>query len=422
MKKFLALLAVLALTVLSTAAFAEVTVSGSIEMRNLSQNNLLSGLPSNNAGNRTTQERIRLNVDAKHEGVKGRVTIENDWDVWGRLEVPQGNSTVASDAGRLKIREGWIDFTLPGLAPAHVKVGHQFAQLGNGWFFRSMKYGSDMWIVGLPGKNTVAFVDVKVSEGIAGASDDVDALVLLDIYKINDKNTVGAYFARVRDPQGKALAGNASTIGPDFASNLDNIGLHYAGQLGPVKLQAEVDIQMGTVAVPGGTDIDFEGNQVVLQASVPMDALTVNATIASGSGEDTDAKTVSQYVSFMDKDPHYTFIYEYFMRTAAGALNTAFSNTQAIGLGASYAISKNLTVALDAWMLTANEKVALNGGPTASDEVGTEVDAKILWKLYDNLTWNWQLGRFMPGKAYNTAADKTPEDIDAIQGVLSYKF
>jgi hypothetical protein len=45
-----------------------------------------------------------------------------------------------------------------------VKVGHQFLQLGNGWFFRSMKYGSDAWLVGLPGKNTVAFVDVKAAE------------------------------------------------------------------------------------------------------------------------------------------------------------------------------------------------------------------------------------------------------------------
>ena len=43
------------------------------------------------------------------------------------------------------------------------------------------------------------------------------------------------------------------------------------------------------------------------------------------------------------------------------------------------------------------------------------------WKLYDNLSWNWTLGRLMPGKAYDSAT-ATADDVDAVQGVLSYKF
>ena len=55
MKKFLAILAVLALTVISTAAMAEVTVSGSVDIRSLHQNNLTDF--SDKAGDRLTTPR-----------------------------------------------------------------------------------------------------------------------------------------------------------------------------------------------------------------------------------------------------------------------------------------------------------------------------------------------------------------------------
>jgi len=44
------------------------------------------------------------------------------------------------------------------------------------------------------------------------------------------------------------------------------------------------------------------------------------------------------------------------------------------------------------------------------------------FKLYDQLTWNWQFARMMPGKAYQGAAGVDADDMDAIQGILSYKF
>jgi hypothetical protein len=285
MKKFYAILVVLALIVISSVAMAEVTVSGSVDIRSLGLNNVVdqnSKVSSSTDKIFNTQERIRINIDAKHENVKGRVTIENDWDVWGRLESPQANATITSaatgttlpitstsDAGRLKIREGWIDFQIPGAGPAHVKVGHQFLQLGNGWFFRSMKYGSDAWLVGLPGKNTVAFVDVKISEQTNNNSDDVDAYVLLDNFKIDDTKTVGVYFARVADKQGKFLASRfnnttAFTAEIGDEANIDTIGLWFNGKLGPINLQAELNQQMNKWKSASG-DTKFKGNQIVVR-------------------------------------------------------------------------------------------------------------------------------------------------------------
>jgi len=466
MKKFIAVLAVLALTLVASVAMAEVTVSGSVDIRSLGLNNVVdqnSKLSSSTDKVFNTQERIRINVDAKHENVKGRITIENDWDVWGRFESPQGNATITSaatgttlpitstsDAGRLKIREGWIDFTIPGAGPAHVKVGHQFLQLGNGWFFRSGKYGSDAWVVGLPGKNTIAFVDVKFSEQTNNNSDDVDAYVLLDNFKIDDTKTVGVYFARVADKQGKFLASRFNSESPaggaagNFQAeigdeaNIDTIGLWFNGKLGPINLQAELNQQMNKWKSASGGDTKFKGNQIVVQANMPINPLSVNATIAMGSGIDLQGggNDFKQIVTALDADPHYTFVYEYLTKTACitstawnatlgesvpvYGKNTGFCNTTALNLGAGFAVSKNISVNLDYWMLKATEKVSINGA-ALSDDVGNEIDLVLKFKLYDQLTWNWQIGRLMPGKAYDYAA-AAADDVDAIQGILSYKF
>jgi len=453
MKKFLTILVVLALTVISSLAFAEINMSGSMDIRNLSLNNTtLDG----KAANRTTQERLRLNIDAKSENVKGRITIENDWEVWGQeissvpgapansFEARQGQTIVndkngaKADSQTFGFREAWMEFALPGV-PVSVKVGHQLLQIGNGWFLRSMKYGSDAWLVtNTMGDNTFAVMNLKLKENIAASTDDTDAYALIDVYKLNDTNTFGADLTYMNDPKGKGTLGEvvAKTIymNPGTKTTFMNIGLNYNGKIGPVNLKAEVDLQNGTAtgASSTGKDLTFAGNQIVLQANMkPMDALTVNATIANGSGDgnSTDSN-VDNYVTFLDADPHYTLVYEYFLKGASKAKDTGFSNTQAIGVGANYVISPSLSMNLDIWMLSAVEKVALGdstGGTTKSAELGTEVDVKINWKLYDTLTWNWTIGKFMPGAAYNTAsttsaAGKSVDDVDAIQGVLSYKF
>jgi hypothetical protein len=442
MKKFVVLLVVAALTCFGSMAFAaDVSVSGSVDIRSRDfQNlNMNEDLPAATAGDQAdTQSRIRINVDAKAgNDVKGRISIENNWDTWGRVEVPQGNGTSnttdeglqgitygGSDPVRPVIREAWISFNLPGI-PVNVTGGHQLLQLGNGWWFRSMKYGSDAWVVAnVTGNNTLAFVDVKAAGdgtaapltgplGSTARADDIDAYVLLDVYKINDNHTVGIDFTDVHDRLG--------AIG-DPGSDLQNLSFNYNGKLGPVALKAQADIQMGKSkgSLPGGGDAKFKGTQLVVEGKVPMEALTINFALGYGSGSkptDTDNK---QYVNLLDADPHYTFLYEYKFKTASGLLHTGFSNTTALNVGAMFAASNSLSIGADLWWLQATEDVSLNGAP-ADSELGSEIDVKVNWKLYDNLSWNWVVGYFMPGKAY----DYVGHDADpatGVQGVLSFKF
>lgn len=427
MKKFLAIIAVLALTVFASAAFAEVTVSGSIDIRSRDFKNTSDFSDKLGDAQKDTQNRVRVNVDAKHEGVKGRITLENDWDNWGAngTESPLGLSktgtSIAGQPARPWIREAWIDFKLP-VATAHIKVGHQMLQLGQGWFFRSMKYGSDAWVVGLPGKNTIAFIDVKAFEFTSALSDDVDAYVLLDVFKINDTNTVGIDLTNVRDRRGNAFGGTET--------DLLNVGLWYAGKLGPVNLKAEIDIQSGKTkdGAGAGTDLKYSGNQIIVQGAIPMDALSLNFTVARGSGDKAESPDTKNegMVTIMDADPHYSFLYEYKVAAGGSQRNTGkgFDNTTAVGIGGMMNLSKSVAVGLDLWYFQATEKVenlnTANATDTTSD-LGTEIDAKINWKVNDNLSWNWNLGYLMPGDGLAKAVDAT-DAATGIQGILSYKF
>lgn len=433
MKKFLVIIAVLALTMVSSVAMAEVTMDGSIEflMRSFKNTSDWNDATTTAGDYQNTYTRLRMGMNAKTEGAKGRIQIDTDWDQWGDKagtatplvgEGPNpGFETKSTNA--FSMREGWLDFGL-GVGTAHIKVGRQFLQLGNGWFLRSAKYGSDAWLLGLPGRNTVAFVNIKASENDSTRSDDTDAYALLDVFKIDDKNTVGVYLARAYDRKG-AWTNNAF-FGGAYATKettLDNIGVHYSGKVGPVNLQAEVDYQMGdiTPVAAGAAKTKFKGNQVVLQANVPISALTINATLARGTGNKAGSTDIDQYMTFLDKDPRYTAVYEYVMNAATGAKNTGFANTTAIGLGGAYKLSKMFQFNLDVWMLQATEKVALNGNANPSDDLGNEVDLRVTAKITDQVSWYVNFGYFMTGDAYKSAAG-VADDVQAVQSVLSYKF
>jgi hypothetical protein len=420
MKKFVVLLVVVALTCFGSMAFAaDISVSGSLDVRSRDFTDLDMNKDINDSSARDTQERVRLNVDAKAGDVKGRISIENDWDTWSRFETPMANGQViapatapSGNAGFLDLREAWINFNIPGI-PVNVNVGHQLLQLGDGWFFRSMKYGSDAWVVAnVTGNNTAALVDVKFGEGDAAASDDTDAYVLLDVLKIDDNNTVGINLTDLKDRSAKAdpLGGNV---------DLQNIGLHYGGKLGPVALKAEVDLQMGKVTNNDGSpDNKFKGNEIVIQGNVPLDPVTINFTLARGSGDSvtSTSEDIKTFVNALDADQHYTFLYEYKIGGPSGT-HTGFSNTTALSVGASFAASKSLNVGADFWWLQATEDVAdtQNPGETTKD-LGTEIDAHLNWAMYDNLSWNWQVGYFMPGDGMGK------DTATGIQGVLSFKF
>jgi hypothetical protein len=457
MKKLVVLLVVVALTCISAMAFAaDITVGGQFDIRGRDFVNTSAGpsnpaLPDANGTTRDTQERVRLDVNVKAgDDVKAKLEIENDWDTWGRLEEAQGDNNAVSIANGannkrnnfLDLREAWVSFNLPGL-PLNVTGGHQLLQLGNGWFLRNMKYGDDAWVVAnVTGANTAAFVDIKAAEVNVAKADDVDAYAFLDMLKLGDGLVVGVDFALAKDRKnalGFAQHPVPATAAPE--TNLYNLGVNLNGKFGPVALKAEVDQQFGKVKnanlISGATgtwdsgDAKTKGSQIVVQGNVAMDPMTINFTVARGSGAKANQTDYNQFVNFLDKDQHYTFLYEYKVKSAAGGTNTGFTNTTALSAGVSAALAKSLVLSADFWLLRATQAVALNGATdlagnaATSRKLGTEIDMKVNWQMYENLSWNWSFGYFKAGEAYDTMVNGTPASADkvfGVQNVITLKF
>jgi len=475
MKKFLVLLVVLAMVCFTSMAFADtsVTVGGSVQIRSRDFDNLRfnNGDPSGTYAD--TQERVELDVNMKAgDDVKGKIAIWNDFQDWGNIENPQGSAfgnSLSADSGtpHFGIREAWLSFNMP-VIPVNVTAGHMFLALGEGWFLRNKHFGDDAWVVAnVTGANTAAFVNIVAQKSNPFQADAaVDAYALLDVYKFNDNNVGGIYLANVNartssdvpyPPLGSAIP-EFSASGPlpngIAGSELYNLGLHYEGTLGALKLKAEADIQDGRLKNDAVGDPHFSGNQIVIQGNVALDPVGFEFTLARGSGDSASVSNntsinphitnaanpnVQQYINFLDVDPHYTFLYEYKTITATGARNTGFANTTAISVGANTNITKNLNVALDLWYLLATDKdsapLALytNDQQTSAD-VGWEADLTILWKLYDNLSWNWNLGYYKPGGAMRCGEPSSTSSAEVgsvgnslnavmgIQGVLSLNF
>lgn len=420
MKKFLVVMVVLSLVCLSSIALAaDVTVGGSVQVRSRNFTVMSFDKNDNTKNAVDTQERIMMDINAKAgDNVKGKISLWNDFEDWGNKEVTQGQG-FGTSTGTTKadphfgFREAWVSFNLPDI-PVNVTAGHQLLQLGNGWFLRNKHFGDDAWVISnVSGPNTLAFVNIKISEGLTAykASDDADAYAILDVFKINENMAVGIDIASVK-------------VRP--TTELQNYSLNFNGKFGPMNLMAQVDMQAGKIT-GGATEPKFKGNEIVIQGNVAMDPVTINFLLAQGSGQKSTDTDVKQYVNYLDIDPHYTFLYEYKLATAAGAKNTGFANTTAIGAGVMFAAAKSLGLGLDAYYLKATKKIVspYEAGPLGtgaeSDKVGFEVDAHVNWKLYDNLTWNWDLGYFKPGDAFKTALGKTDAAL-GIQGVLAFKF
>ncbi len=454
MKKFFVLLVVVAMTCISAVAFAaDVTVGGEIALRSRDFSNLLldKDLADNANKQVDTQTRVKLDVNVKAgDNVKGKVELWHDFGTWGNAAIGAGSGSGletagTTDAGGLGFREAWINFNMPGI-PVNVTGGHQLLALGQQGFFRSMHFGSDAWVVAnVTGNNTIAVVDVKAWEGNTFAGgDDIDAYVLLDVFKINDKNTIGIDITDIVDRAGTldigaSALGRAGLGGLYHNIDLQNIGLNYTGALGALNLKAEADFQMGKMKANAGSDAKFKGNQIIVMGNIPVDPVTINFTLARGSGLKKDfsgpggtgTHDIDQFITVLDIDPHYTFLYEYKIPTVAlntvskGAandhLNTGYANTTAINVGASIAASKSVNLALNLWYLKATEKVTNLAGDD-TDDIGNEIDAKVSWKLYDNLSWNWDLGYFMPGKVYKKANGDNGDAAMGVQGILALSF
>jgi hypothetical protein len=506
MKKYLIIAIAIAAFCISGVAYAlDVSVDGEVAVRgrysgngpsdtNASylypgtgtpyQYNGLANSHSNADNEHITFTRFVLDININGDGVRGKLALMNDWNLWGgggdRGAMDKyegycgngntGNNTMAGNgpqpaAGAVAagcgstafIREAWIDFIVPG-TPIGVKAGRMLGQLGNGWFLMSEYGGQDAWVLyGDLGKVAqVGFQDVKLSSGTVytyssssggfslvqnKAAGDVDLYTLFAVLKPSDTATLSFDLSYIHDNAGIVLT--AAPINGE--GQLWNIGMSWNVKAGPVFIKGEVDGQQGNVQTFGKSygNIDYSGYQGVIQAYIPIGIVTVDLGAAYGSGNRPGSSNHGEIVTLLDINQHYTYLYEYRTKSAGAEAGNSgadqgLTNTMFLEGGVMVQVSKSVAVGFDTFWLGATELASINGNPQASHNIGVETDAKINWQIYPNLYLNTQICWLATGSAYRTAgltansaanpAQNVPgsggymDDIYGIQSVLKLTF
>ncbi len=361
--------------------------------------------------------RVRLKVEATvSPNTMGVVEIEtggttNDVYTWdadnsGATGIyTEGNEKI----GDLTIRQAYVAHQGNALGTlAGFKVGHMPVKLGNGLFFNHAKLGDDgivLWIS--PSQGTeLSFTTLKLREGVNGEDDDdADSYTLMAETSLN----------------GVKLSGDVTYLldqDPAEDGTLWNIGLRGEAGLAGLTLRGDLEIQTGEIE--NAETIDLEGWAVLVGADAKVGPAKVTAEFAYGDGDDPDTADYEGFITSLSSGQKYTWVYDYRVRTAAGATNTGLNNTWYVKVGASTEAAPGVKIGADLYYLKAVEDVSLNGADP-DDDLGVELDGKLEYQIDTNLLYFVSGGILFAGDAYDFA-DNDADNVYSIAHGVVYKF
>jgi len=422
-----------------TKGSTQVTLGGELRFRGEYKSNVADFNDNNATGvsdDRTAayDGRVRLRIEAAtSKNTMGVIHLEsgsNTSDTYtGGSSADSENKGIYGEGngkrGTLAILEAWIQHKFNIGVPAGIKVGHMPLALGNKLFFDHTKFGDDAIVFFMdPTKELhIGLLSIKVNEA-AAKPDDTDAYVALFAYKGKGFNASGD--VTYLDDK------NYSTKGLHFI----NYGLRGDTKIGPVGIKADVEYQRGSAKVDTGTDTDFRGYAYLLGVDYKVGNFTLDAEYALGSGDsDSGDNKVGTFVTAMGGTQHYTYVYEYRTRSAGvtapsagasaiGASGTGIANTTYFKLGANGKVTKDLSLVVNYYILRATKPVSTNG-TYSSKKIGSELDAKITYKLDRNLVYFVEGGYLFAGdffKNITTSANGEPDNAYAVRNGITLNF
>lgn len=456
----------------------QITLGGEIRVRGEVQKNLDFNDETNAGDAGYYDQRVRLSLNAKvTPNTMGHVMLEtgggsdiSDTYTWGYNTAGANGATGVYARGNskrddLRINEAWILHKGSGLLgiPAGLKIGHMPLALGNKLFFDHTKYGDDAIVFFMdPSKDLhIGVLTAKFSEGLnaaaasrslcldaAGAyytvsgstcgdndadgvvdtnvgatssatatastasANDADGYVALFTYKASKDASFSGDITYVND-QNNLLGGETDGIGGGMDVHFWNFGLRGDMNISGLGIKADVELQTGKIS---DADMKFRGYAALVGLTYTLDPVKLSLDWAYGSGDNDADNKFETFVSSLGRDQHYTYVYEYRATSASGGLSTGLANTMYVKLGADFGIMKDLNGSLSAYWLRAAKKMVND-----SRSIGTEIDAKVSYKIDRNLNYWVEGGYLFAGSFYDTAA-KTSDNAYAVRHGIQLSF
>ncbi len=423
----------------------QITLGGEIMFRGEIKNNVadFNDDASNTSDTSAYDGRVRIRLQADvSKNTQGVIHLESgtnttDTYTWGDSTASDANGIYTEGNGKrgsLYILEAWIQHKSDALGiPAGIKVGHMPIKLGQGLFLDHSNFGDDAIVVFMdPTKELhIGLLTAKFNEGTSsGRADDTDAYTALFAYKNSGFNLSGD--VTYLDDQDYNGTGNA-----DRGLHVFNYGLRADTKVGPLGVKADVELQDGKAKSNGVADTKYKGYAYTLGVDYKVGGgytLDVEYALGSGDGDRNDDK-VGTFVTAQGSEPqHYTYVYEYRARTAGltapasgasalGAAGTGLANTTYYKLGLKGDLTKDLNLAANYYILRATKEVGT--GAYNSKNIGSELDAKVTYKLDKNLVYFVEGGYLWAGDFYKnitTTANGEPDDAYAVRHGIALSF
>ncbi len=372
--------------------------------------NAAAGYPYAGTSHARYDHRVRLAVDVKAgANVSGKIHLEtgsigaadgnsSDTTVWGALPSAEGGR---KQANLDTVLEAWIAYTGSGLfgVPAGIKIGHMPVIVGAGQFFDHRRYGDDgiLFVIEPTKELELNLVTLKLSEGaMTDNTDDRDLYSLLVAYKLDKATTLGANYTYINQS--------------DTEMSLQNLGLFARGSIAGFGYRASADFNLGDL----NETTKARGWAATLGVNYKVDPVNLRASFAYGSGDKLgSANKNEEFQTLLSNFINYAVVYDYRVVTAAKAKAIAkgIANTTYFNVGVDYSPMKDLSLALDLFVLRASKSLSATPNTFGNSKtIGTEVDLKATYKVAKNLTYFINSGILFAGDFYKAAATGPTSD------------
>jgi hypothetical protein len=342
--------------------------------------------------------------------VTTRMDILDD-EKWGDGDVPYATTSDDED----------IDFDQVYMTiKSNIGLFQVGRQDGGAW---GLKFGDDKedydrikYVLPVGDLILVAIYQKCDEEDAQNMSDDndLDVYYLAGIYKQEtwEAGLLSAY-ARGADNVNCLASALSLVTGTSGPGVMNKYGLlpYAKAMFGPFGVQGEIVYEFGEYEfdAAGSQDVDISGLSYNLEGSFNMDMGKVFAGWASRSGQDfdkTDEITIGNLTyGGLGDDFHPLAMLTDDLGGNALNSNTFFlSGVDMLYTGAEISISDALSINFAAGMAWANEDDWADA-VNIDDEYGWEVDAGLVWKIMDNLTYSATLCYVNAGELLATGGD-----------------
>jgi hypothetical protein len=311
---------------------------------------------------------------------------------------------IGADGVNVEVKNSYVDFTLGSV---NSKIGVQAYKLGRGLFFNDDFAGAVFTYKAEAFELPLFWI--KAYEGGMDDADgidddmndyDLDYVGIAPKFSFGDAGSIQPYFVYAFSDD--ASLGSASYSWPyyyglvDYA-DFEELQVFYVGfdldlNFDMISMWLTGIYQFGSIDFQNGDDADINAWMAAIGAKANFDTFDIHGQVFYLSGQEEDEEDIEFFAPLQGQDYHWAEIMGGgIFDNATGISNngTTYSggynqitNIMAFNIGAGFKATDDLSLKLDVWYAQLVEEVEAD----LDEELGTEVDLVVTYKLMDGLT------------------------------------